>query len=104
MNAQEDKFDEILVDLEHKTNAELRNLIDALREEEEVISYRRRILHGRIDILRAELVRRLKNQREAGEDLISGKDIDRLIHILASDSSNLSLLAIDDPSENAQDK
>lgn len=104
MNAQEDKFDETLVNLEHKTNAELRGLIDELQKEEETVSYRRRILHGRIDILRAELVRRLKNQREAGEDIISGKDIDRLIHILASDSRNLSLLAIDDPSENAQEK
>jgi len=104
MSAQEDKFDDTLVDLEHKTNAELREMIDALHEEENAVSYRRRILHGRIDILRAELVRRLKNQREAGADLISGKDIDRLIQILASDSRNLSLLTVDDPFEDAQDK
>jgi hypothetical protein len=68
---------EALLDLEHKTNDELRTLLSELQEEEDQISYRRRVLHGRIDILRAE--------REAGEDVISGADIDKLIEILAND-------------------
>lgn len=76
---------EALLNLEAKSNDELRALLSALRTEEEEISYRRRVLHGRIDILRAELVRRLKDDREAGEDIISGADIDKLIQILASD-------------------
>jgi hypothetical protein len=76
---------EALLDLEHKTNDELRTLLSELQEEEDQISYRRRVLHGRIDILRAELVRRLKGTREAGEDVISGADIDKLIEILAND-------------------
>lgn len=74
-----------LLDLESHSNEKLRQLLSALQAEEEEISYRRRVLHGRIDILRAELVRRLKDDREAGEDIISGADIDRLIEILAND-------------------
>lgn len=77
--------DEVLLNLRGRTNDELRELLDVLRKEEERISYRRRVLHGKIDILRAELVRRMKDQRAAGEDVISGHDIDQLITILASD-------------------
>jgi hypothetical protein len=76
---------EALLNLEAKSNEELKGLLSALRAEEEEISYSRRVLHGRIDILRAELVRRLKDDREAGEDIISGADIDKLIEILAHD-------------------
>jgi hypothetical protein len=80
-----DRFDEALLDLPGKSNEELRELLNELHEEEQKISYRRRVLHGRIDILRSELVRRLKVQREAGEDVISGHDVEKLINILASD-------------------
>jgi hypothetical protein len=76
-----------LLDLEDKSNEELRELLGDLNAEEQRLSYRRRVLHGKIDILRAELVRRLKSDREAGEsvDAISGGDIDRLIKILANE-------------------
>ena len=47
-------------------NEELRELLDELYAEEQRVSYRRRVLHGKIDILRSELVRRLKAGREAG--------------------------------------
>ncbi len=85
-----EKFDDVLLDLEGKSNDELREVLNSLYEEEQRISYRRRVLHGKIDILRAELVRRLKSQREAGEDVISGKDVERLIDILASDLRGVS--------------
>ena len=85
-----DPFEEALLDLGTKTNDELRELIGKIRVEEEKISYQRRILHGRIDILRAELVNRLKSQHEAGADLISGSDVERLIDILSADSRSLS--------------
>jgi len=74
-----------LLDLEHKSVEELRALLDELYAEEQRVSYRRRVLHGKIDILRAELVRRLKEQRESGKDVVSPHDIERLIDILASD-------------------
>jgi hypothetical protein len=81
------RIDEALLNLRDRTNDELRGLLDELRDEEQRISYRRRVLHGKIDILRAELVRRMKDQRAAGEDVISGRDIDQLINILANDLS-----------------
>lgn len=79
-----------LLNLEEKSNAELRQLLDELYAEEQRVSYRRRVLHGKIDILRAELVRRLKSSREAGEDVISGSDVERLIDILANDLRGVS--------------
>jgi len=74
-------------------------------EEEQRISYRRRVLHGKIDILRAELVRRLKAQREAGGDVISASDVDRLIGILASDLRGVSNVDVagDEGDESAED-
>jgi hypothetical protein len=41
------------------------------------------MLHGKIDILRAELVNRLRTNREAGDALISGADVEKLSDILA---------------------
>ena len=65
------------------SDAELKDLIDKLTEEEEKVSYTRRILHGKIDILRAELVNRLRKKREEGESVITGADVEQLTEILA---------------------
>ena len=53
------------------SDQELKDLIQQLTEEEQEVSYRRRILHGKIDILRAELVNRLRKKHEErrGRDL-----------------------------------
>ena len=93
--------DDVLLDLENKSNDVLRGLLDELYAEEQRVSYRRRVLHGKIDILRAELVRRLKSGRESGEDVISGRDVDRLIDILANDLRGVSRfdVAADDPDD-----
>jgi hypothetical protein len=85
-----DESADALLDLENRSNEELRSLLDELYAEEQKVSYRRRVLHGKIDILRSELVRRLKAGREAGEDIISGRDVDRLIDILANDLRGVS--------------
>lgn len=69
-----------LPDLATLSDAELKELISRLEEEENEISYRRRILHGKIDILRAELVARLKNK---GEGELAQVDVDRLSQILS---------------------
>ena len=45
-------------DLTALPEGELRARLEALVEEERAVSYRRRILHSRIDVIRAELVRR----------------------------------------------
>jgi hypothetical protein len=70
-------------DLGSLTDQELKDLIKQLTEEEMEISYRRRILHGKIDILRAELVNRLRKKDETGELVISGADVQQLTDILA---------------------
>ena len=70
-------------DLGSLSDQELKDLIQQLTDEEQEVSYRRRILHGKIDILRAELVNRLKTDREAGETLITGDDVEKLTDILA---------------------
>ena len=61
-------------------------MIRELEKEEDEISFRRRVLHGRIDILRAELVNRLRKKHETGEDVITGADVQRLTDILAGRS------------------
>src|SRR5688572_4538976 len=73
-------------DLGSLADQELKDLIGQLTEEEVEVSYRRRILHGKIDILRAELVNRLRKKHETGEDVISGADVQRLTDILSGRS------------------
>ena len=70
-------------DLGSLTDQELKDLIKQLTEEEMEISYKRRILHGKIDILRAELVNRLRKKDEGGELVIMGADVQQLSDILA---------------------
>jgi len=70
-------------DLGSLNDQELKELIKQLTEEEMEVSYKRRILHGKIDILRAELVNRLRKSNESGELAISGADVQQLTDILA---------------------
>ena len=77
---------EPLPDLATLSDDDLKQLIDDLTQEEQEISYRRRLLHGKIDILRAELVNRLRRKREQGEAVISGADVQQLTDILAGKS------------------
>ena len=76
-------MDDTFPDLGSLTDQELKDLIKQLTEEEMEVSYQRRILHGRIDILRAELVNRLRKKDETGELVISGADVQQLTDILS---------------------
>ncbi len=76
-------MEETFPDLGALSDKELKALIESLTEEEHEVSYRRRVLHGKIDILRAELVNRLRSKREHGESMISGDDVRQLTEILA---------------------
>ena len=73
---------EALPDLANLSDAELKDLIGELQKEEAEVSYRRRVLHGKIDILRAELVSRLKGSQ--GRSVLEDVDVDRLTEILSS--------------------
>jgi hypothetical protein len=75
---------EALPDLESLSDQNLRDLIHSLMEEELKVSYERRILHGKIDILRAELQARLKKEVGEGKSPLHEVDVDKLAEILAS--------------------
>jgi hypothetical protein len=72
---------EPLPDLASTSDEELKRLIDEYTEEENEVSYRRRILHGKIDILRAELVARL--QKTGGRSVLDDVNVEALTEILA---------------------
>ena len=71
---------ESLPDLRSLSDEELKKLIGELQAEEQEVSFRRRILHGKIDILRAELVARL--QTSGGQSVLDHVDVERLTEIL----------------------
>jgi hypothetical protein len=76
-------MEETFPDLGSLSDIELKDMIDKLMAEENEISYKRRVLHGKIDIMRAELVNRLRQKRERGDSIISGDDVEQLTEILA---------------------
>ncbi len=69
-------------DLDTVSDEELKRLIEELQKEEQEVSYRRRMLHGKIDILRAELVQRL--QKSEGRSVLEEVDVESLSRILAA--------------------
>ena len=71
---------EPLPDLGSLSDDDLKREIDRLKEQEREISYQRRILHGKIDILRAELVARL--QKTGGKGVLEQVDVESLTAIL----------------------
>jgi hypothetical protein len=82
-------------DLGTLSDPELKELIKQLTQEEEDVSYRRRMLHGKIDILKAELVNRLRVQHAGGQEIFSGSDVERLTQILAGHATPPSALDAD---------
>ena len=74
-----------LPDLGTLSDEDLKRLIDEYTREEQEVSYRRRILHGKIDILRAELVARL--QKTEGKSVLEHVDVDALTEILSGKAS-----------------
>jgi hypothetical protein len=73
---------EPLPDLGTLSDDDLKKLIDDLTQEENEVSYQRRLLHGKIDILRAELVARL--QKTGGQSVLDQVDVEHLTEILTS--------------------
>jgi hypothetical protein len=74
---------EPLPDLGSLSDNDLKALIERLEAEENDVSYRRRLLQGRIDILRAERTARIKGKGMADVDV----DVDLLTDILSSRGS-----------------
>jgi RNA polymerase-interacting CarD/CdnL/TRCF family regulator len=76
---------EPLPDLGSLSDSDLKGLIEGLQEQEREVSYQRRLLHGKIDILRAELVARL--QTSGGRSVLDQVDVDHLTDILTGKAS-----------------
>ena len=76
---------EPLPDLASLSDPDLKQLIDDLTKEELEVSYRRRLMHGKIDILRAELVARL--QKTQGRSVLDQVNVEALTEILAGKAS-----------------
>ncbi len=72
---------EPLPDLSTLSDDDLKTLIEELTQEENEVSFRRRLLQGKIDILRAERTARLKGKG------VSDVDVEKLTDILSSRSS-----------------
>ena len=70
-----------LPDLATLSDNDLRTLIETLELEENEVSFRRRMLQGRIDILRAERIARLKGKG------VTDVDVEKLTDILSARSS-----------------
>ena len=77
-------MEETFPDVSSMSEKELKDLISELTDEERELSYRRRLLHGKIDILRAELVARLQKQVGEGESPLREVDVERLTEILTT--------------------
>ncbi len=76
---------EPLPDIATLSDEDLKRLIDEYTQEEQEVSYRRRLLHGKIDILRAELVARL--QKTGGQSVLDQVDVASLTEILTGKAS-----------------
>ncbi len=70
-----------LPDLATLADEDLKTLIETLELEENEVSFRRRMLQGRIDILRAERTARLKGKG------VTDVDVEKLTDILSARSS-----------------
>ena len=84
MNDQGTPSFDLLVNITSYTDDELKALSGELQQQELEVSKRRRIIHGELDILRAEMVRRLREKHQSGESLFGEGDVEKLSRILAS--------------------
>ena len=75
---------EALPDLTTLSDDDLERLIGELETRENEVSYERRMLQGKIDILRAERVAR---KRGKSEEELAHVDVDQLSEILSRKSS-----------------
>lgn len=83
MKSERDNSFDVLVNIRSYTDDELKQLSEALQRQEREISRERRIIHGKLDIIRAEIVRRLRDKHRAGATLFQEGDIEALSAILS---------------------
>lgn len=75
---------ERLIKIQSYSDEDLKALAAQLAEDERELSMRRRLLHGEMDIVRAEMVRRLRDKNKSGEgSLVEDGDLAALTEILS---------------------
>jgi hypothetical protein len=74
---------ERLINIQSYSDEELKQLAAQLSDQEREVSMRRRLLHGELDIVRAEMVRRLRDNSSGGKGLVMDGDVALLSEILS---------------------
>jgi hypothetical protein len=75
------------------SDGDLRERIHVRTQGEREVSFRRRILHGQIDLLRAEIVARLRDRDGEASEHLAASDVEQLSEILAHRGPPLELPA-----------
>ncbi len=84
MEAHDTTSFELLLEIQNLSDDEIKRTAEALAEEERAVSKTRRIIHAKLDLLRAEMVRRLRDKHSSGGSLFEEGDVDKLSAILSS--------------------
>jgi hypothetical protein len=80
-------------DADQLSDDELRERIHERTQSEREVSFRRRILHGHIDLLRAEIVARLRDREGEASEHLTADDVEQLSEILSHRGPPLELPA-----------
>jgi hypothetical protein len=83
MSALDDSSFERLIKIQSYSDEELKSLAAQLTQEEQEVSMKRRLLHGELDIVRAEMVRRLRDKSQSGSGIVQDGDVAALSDILS---------------------
>jgi hypothetical protein len=97
----DDTFDRLL-NIQSYNDAALKDLLQRLSDEEREVSKKRRLLHGEMDIVRAELVRRARDKHAAGGSVVSEGDLSALTAILGGQGARGQSLGDEAPLVGAQ--
>jgi hypothetical protein len=80
-------------DIAELSDDELRERIHELSESEREVSFKRRVLHGQIDLLRAEIIARLRERDGEASEHLAASDVEKLSEILSHRGPPLELPA-----------
>jgi hypothetical protein len=80
-------------DASELSDDDLRERIHVRTQSEREVSFRRRILHGHIDLLRAEIVARLRERDGEASEHLAASDVEQLSEILSHRGPPLELPA-----------
>jgi hypothetical protein len=70
-------------DAQALSDDELRERIQERTQSEREVSFKRRVLHGHIDLLRAEIIARLRDRDGEASEHLAASDVDQLSEILS---------------------